>query len=401
MLSDTPRQKLAAMIALDGVKVAFDAKLCEALLRDYCGEFRLEIAALTAAVKWGIPKSLQQPGLVPPATLRANLARRLQENHGLAEESAYWAVDAWTSVLQQLNDPAVPETASNLLDEHDSKLESHSGFEANVTKSMPATPVKQAPVQSPYQPPSPTLPPLPKPPSEPQAAPAPKPAYPHQSPPLPQLPQKQSQPLSAPPPKPAYHPPSPSLPPLPKPPSVPPPAPPPRPAPQPYSPTLPPLPPNVSVPPPPRSNAPAYQPPRMPMMPGTAYQPPTAISQPPQAPQLLAASQAFESGALSPQLVQVRSYLKLEVIRRNALGLMGELQNAGVQPITAKRMVKEAMRGHAWKQIGIAFAAFIVCLILTSMSVSMRLGFDEISYILSGFALMYLVYRGIRLIEAL
>jgi len=80
---------------------------------------------------------------------------------------------------------------------------------------------------------------------------------------------------------------------------------------------------------------------------------------------------------------------------------MGELQNAGVQPITAKRMVKEAMRGHAWKQIGIAFAAFIVCLILTSMSVSMRLGFDEISYILSGFALMYLVYRGIRLIEAL
>src|SRR5579871_3852515 len=121
MLSDTPRQKLAAMIALDGIKVASDARLCEALLRDYCGEYRLEIAALTAAVKWGIPKSLQQPGLVPPATLRANLARRLQENHGLAEESAYWAVDAWTSVLQQLNDPAVPETASNLLDEHDSK----------------------------------------------------------------------------------------------------------------------------------------------------------------------------------------------------------------------------------------------------------------------------------------
>ncbi|HUI55929.1 MAG TPA: hypothetical protein VLY04_13225, partial [Bryobacteraceae bacterium] len=211
MLSDTPRQKLAAMIALDGIKVASDAKLCEALLRDYCGEYRLEIAALSAAVRWGIPKSLQDPGHVPPATLRASLARRLQENHGLAEETAFWAVDAWASVLANQagisgSDAARAELAA----------------ETYETRSMPASP---APVQSPYQPPSPALPPLPQAPSGPQATPPPKPAY--QPPPLPGS---------------TYQPASPALPPLPVAPSGPQAAPPPRPPMQPQSPVLPPLP---------------------------------------------------------------------------------------------------------------------------------------------------------------
>lgn len=407
MLSDTPRQKLAAMIALDGIKVASDAKLCEALLKDYCGEYRLEIAALSAAVKWGIPKSLKEPGLVPPATLRANLARRLQENHGLAEEPAFWAVDAWASVLTQVSSGALTPGAEG----YEPTALMDNAWSSPPAPASPAQPQPQPQVQSPYQPPtprqpanpayqapSPTLPPLPKPPSEPQAAPPPKPAGPVQSPPMPSLPQQPS--LVAPPPKPTYQPPSPPLPPLPKSPSIQPAAPPPRPAWQAQSPPVPTPPIQTSQAPPPRQISPAYQP-----APQSSYVPAASIPQipvsAPPAPVFLLAAQTFESSQMSPQLVHVQTYLKQEVKIRPAAGLMGELQNAGVQPLTAKRMVKQAMRTEAVRHIGIAVGVLIGTLLLMSISASMRLGFETISYILVGFAFVYLVYRGIRLVETL
>jgi len=102
MLSDIPRRQLAAIYVLES-KIADDDKLCEAFLRDYCAEYRREIAALAAAVRWGVPKSLREGSQVPPATLRANLARRLEENQGLDLENAFWAVDTWALVLRPAN----------------------------------------------------------------------------------------------------------------------------------------------------------------------------------------------------------------------------------------------------------------------------------------------------------
>jgi hypothetical protein len=99
MLSDIPRRQLAAIYTLNG-KVADDDKLCEAFLRDYCGECRREIAALSAAVRWGVPRSLRETSQMPAATLRNTLARRLEENQGLDSENALWAVDAWASVIR-------------------------------------------------------------------------------------------------------------------------------------------------------------------------------------------------------------------------------------------------------------------------------------------------------------
>src|ERR1035441_82024 len=99
MLSDIPRRQLVAIYTLNG-KVADDDKLCEAFLRDYCGECRREIAALSAAVRWGVPKSLRDTSQMPAATLRTNLARRLEENQGLDSENALWAVDTWASVIR-------------------------------------------------------------------------------------------------------------------------------------------------------------------------------------------------------------------------------------------------------------------------------------------------------------
>src|ERR1019366_1586017 len=102
MLSDIPRRQLVAIYTLNG-KVADDDKLCEAFLRDYCGECRREIAALSAAVRWGVPKSLRDTSQMPAATLRTNLARRLEENQGLDSENALWAVDTWASVIRPPN----------------------------------------------------------------------------------------------------------------------------------------------------------------------------------------------------------------------------------------------------------------------------------------------------------
>jgi hypothetical protein len=82
MLSDIPRMQLAAIYTLNG-KIADDDKLREAFLRDYCGECRREIAALSAAVRCGVPKSLPESSQMPAATLRTNLARRREENQGL------------------------------------------------------------------------------------------------------------------------------------------------------------------------------------------------------------------------------------------------------------------------------------------------------------------------------
>jgi len=102
MLSDIPRMQLAAIYTLNG-KIADDDKLCEAFLRDYCGECRREIAALSAAVRWGVPKSLRESSQMPAATLRTTLARRLEENQGLDSDNALWAVDVWAAVIRPAN----------------------------------------------------------------------------------------------------------------------------------------------------------------------------------------------------------------------------------------------------------------------------------------------------------
>jgi hypothetical protein len=351
MLSDTPRQKLAAMIALDGFKVASDAKLCEALLRDYCGEYRVEIAALTAAVRWGVPKSLSDAGQVPPATLRANLVRRLQENHGLAEDAAFWAVDAWTSILGL---PSVTPA--------DDESRKGRASDTGDTRSMPAGPVSPSLAQSPPQAPSPPLPPqrpsLPKPPSPPQwqLPPLPKPPSQPQSPLLPPLPKPPSEPQSPPPPRPPYQPQSPVLPPLPKPS-------------QPQSPSLPPLP---AAPLQPRSPVPQSLP-------------------------FVAAARALENRETTAQLRQVQIYLKMQLQRRKSAALQEELRIAGVEALTARRLVGHAARSAAVKHTWIAMAIFAASLALMT-TMSPLFGHRQELLVLCASAFGYLMFRGVRLI---
>ena len=116
-MNDSPRQKLIeivtdrkAVFARTGRDVTTDAKLCEALLRDLCGEHRREISVLVAAQKERVAADLlaSQDG-VPREVLLTRLTRRLQDNLGLTEEAARWAVDSWALALGlKLPQPAAP-----------------------------------------------------------------------------------------------------------------------------------------------------------------------------------------------------------------------------------------------------------------------------------------------------
>jgi uncharacterized RDD family membrane protein YckC len=100
MMNELPRQKLCELIK------RYDASLChhplrlEGLLRDFCGEYRKEIAVLINAVKEGIPTDLLgSQNTVPIKILLARLTKRLQNNLGLADDAARWGVESWALAL--------------------------------------------------------------------------------------------------------------------------------------------------------------------------------------------------------------------------------------------------------------------------------------------------------------
>ena len=83
-----------------GTEVCTDPRRVEALLRDLCGEHRLEISVIVAATVEEVPVELlasKDGGL--PLTVGERLARQLQDNVGLSDENARWAVATWAFAL--------------------------------------------------------------------------------------------------------------------------------------------------------------------------------------------------------------------------------------------------------------------------------------------------------------
>jgi len=99
-MNDGVRQQLCDLIATYGRSLCDDPRRCEGLLRDFCGESRREIHVLVGALKARVAADLlaSQSG-VPRAALFARLTKRLQDDLGLAEDAARWAVESWASAL--------------------------------------------------------------------------------------------------------------------------------------------------------------------------------------------------------------------------------------------------------------------------------------------------------------
>jgi WD40 repeat protein len=103
-MHDLPRQKLTEIVAKYGRALCDDPRRCEALLRDFCGQYRGEIHALVGALKERVAADLlASKDTVPNEVLLARLTRRLCEHRALSQLAARWAVHSWALALGVLS----------------------------------------------------------------------------------------------------------------------------------------------------------------------------------------------------------------------------------------------------------------------------------------------------------
>ncbi len=102
-LDESVPRKLGEILIAHGQSPLTDSRLCESLLKDYCGEYKEEIALLVVGVKERVAIDLLvSQEAVERDVLRSLLTRRLRRNSALNEGDARWVVDSWSSVVRAL-----------------------------------------------------------------------------------------------------------------------------------------------------------------------------------------------------------------------------------------------------------------------------------------------------------
>lgn len=113
-MNNAPRQVLRRIIAKYGNDLCGNARRCEGLLKDLCGEYRREISVLTNAIEERIPLDLLAAGSsVPRDLLLSKLAKRLEDNLGLTLEAAHWSVNSWAIALGVITEAEVAAKEKN------------------------------------------------------------------------------------------------------------------------------------------------------------------------------------------------------------------------------------------------------------------------------------------------
>jgi WD40 repeat protein len=97
-------QTLGEILIRHGLAPLDDARLCENLLKDYCGAFKEEISLLVLAVRERVASDLlvSQDGLQRDL-LRGLLVKRLRKGRTLNEGDARWAVESWARAIRTLS----------------------------------------------------------------------------------------------------------------------------------------------------------------------------------------------------------------------------------------------------------------------------------------------------------
>lgn len=99
-MNDVPRQMLRRIVAKYGSEICSDAKRCESLLNDLCGEYRREINVLVNAIEERAPLDmLAAGGLMPRELLLTKLEKRLEEQTALTIDAARWSIESWALAL--------------------------------------------------------------------------------------------------------------------------------------------------------------------------------------------------------------------------------------------------------------------------------------------------------------
>ena len=117
-MDDLPRQKLKLIIAKYGVVLHDAPQRCEALLRDFCGQYRQEISLLINAQKEKIPAELlnSQNSSLPVSLTIARMSKRLEDNLAIKPEAAKWSVESWALALNLITEaePLIDEGKSDI-----------------------------------------------------------------------------------------------------------------------------------------------------------------------------------------------------------------------------------------------------------------------------------------------
>jgi len=105
-MHNEPRQKLRELIIEYGRSLCDDPRRCEALLKDYCGQYKREIFVLVNALKNRVAEELiNSPEGVPQALLWGRLTQRLKDELAMSEAAAHWAVESWALALGVIAQP--------------------------------------------------------------------------------------------------------------------------------------------------------------------------------------------------------------------------------------------------------------------------------------------------------
>jgi formylglycine-generating enzyme required for sulfatase activity len=99
-MNNEPREKLCELIVEYGRSLCDDPRRCEALLKDYCGQYKREIFVLITAQKNRVADDLiKAPTGVPQVMILARLVKRLEDELAMTAEAAQWAVESWVLAL--------------------------------------------------------------------------------------------------------------------------------------------------------------------------------------------------------------------------------------------------------------------------------------------------------------
>jgi F-box protein 11 len=135
----TPRDVLIEIVAKHGDSLLTSPLRTEALLKDYCGEFRREIFVLVSCLRAGVIDQLRRQSSGPSVKLVcARLALKLEQNLAISSDVAKWAVESWAIALGLL----LPQNATTRL----------SDFVDIASRLGQVPPVPQLPAQQVEQP---------------------------------------------------------------------------------------------------------------------------------------------------------------------------------------------------------------------------------------------------------
>ena len=101
-MNDLPVKKLTSLTKHFGLDLLNDFARCDELLADFCSDFRLEANLLFFALREGCAKKLLETssnGAVP-SIVNTELIRLLQNDTGITETNAAWAIQGISAVLE-------------------------------------------------------------------------------------------------------------------------------------------------------------------------------------------------------------------------------------------------------------------------------------------------------------